>query len=140
MAIDFHVDGLNYLLRGKGKIRSTLIAIAEENSAKILQLDYIFVDKRKIRKINIQFLNHNYSTDIITFPYSEGNEIESEIYICIPVVMENAKRFGTSSYEELIRVIFHGLLHLVGYDDHSPEDAKEMRFQEDKWLEYFHQL
>lgn len=140
MSISFYTEGVEYLLRGKGKIRETLLAIAKENNARIANLSYVLVDRKRIRKINVDFLGHNYDTDIITFPYSEGSVVESEVYVCLPVVRENANRFNASTYDELVRVLIHGLLHMVGYDDHSPEDLKEMRAEEDRWLAYFHSL
>ncbi len=140
MSISFHTDGVDYLLRHKREIRASLHAMAESEGARIERLDYILCGKPQIKRINVQFLQHDYHTDIITFPYQQGEQIESDIYICIPVIMENARRFGTKTYQELVRVIFHGLLHMLGYDDHGPKEAEEMRRQEDRWLEYFKRL
>ncbi len=139
-SISFHTDGVDYLLRHKHRIRATLEAMATSEGAEIERIDYILCGKPQIKRINIYFLNHHYYTDIITFPYQQGEVVESDIYICIPVIRENAKRFGTKTYQELVRVIFHGLLHMLGYDDHSTDDAREMRRQEDRWLKYFNEL
>ena len=112
--------------------------MCKENGYSLGNVNYILCSKSVIKKINIRYLNHNYYTDIITFPLSEEPKvITADIFVCIPVVLENAKRFSTSAYYEVVRVLFHGILHLIGYDDHSPEDQQSMRNAEEFWLSQF---
>ena len=84
--------------------------------------------------MNIKYLQHDYFTDIITFDYCEKNILSGDLFISIDSVRENANFYGTEFKEELNRVIVHGLLHLIGYDDHSPEDIATMRSKENYYL------
>ena len=90
--------------------------------------------------MNNQHLNHNYYTDVITFDYSDqlNNVLSGEIYISIDTVKTNATKFNTSFYEELHRVIIHGVLHLCGYKDKSAKDKKTIRNKENESLSLFH--
>ena len=90
-------------------------------------LTFIFCDDEYLHKINLEFLNHDTLTDIITFDYTLGKEIHGEIYISIDRVKENASEFNVSFEEELHRVIIHGVLHLCGYKDKSETDEKQMQ-------------
>ena len=97
-----------------------------------------FVSANQIKKINIDFLNHNYSTDIITFDYSEKKlVIDSEIYISVDDAEYNAKRFNVSFFEEILRLVIHGILHLLGYDDMNSNAKREMKKIEDKLFEKY---
>jgi rRNA maturation RNase YbeY len=88
--------------------------------------------------MNRQFLEHDYYTDIITFPLSETEkEIEAEIYISVDRVKDNAEKFKTEFLDELHRVIFHGVLHLMGYKDKTIVDKETMRNKENEWLRRF---
>ena len=97
-------------------------------------LNYIFCDDEYLIKINIEFLNHNTYTDIITFDYCVGDELISDIYISTERVAENAKEFNETFEGELNRVLIHGLLHLCGYKDKTEEDATLMRSKENYYL------
>ena len=85
-------------------------------------------------KINMEYLNHDYFTDIITFNYNDGKKISGDLFISFDRVEENAKKFRTTLEKELIRVIFHGLLHLVGYNDKTTSEIKVMRSKENFYL------
>jgi probable rRNA maturation factor len=85
-------------------------------------------------EINIEYLKHNYYTDIITFNYVEGNIISGDLFISVDRVKENSTEFNTSLIKELYRVIFHGILHLIGYNDKTEEEQKIMRGKEDLYL------
>jgi rRNA maturation RNase YbeY len=93
-----------------------------------------------MREINKKFLAHDYDTDIITFPFSNSNNpIEAELYISIPKIREQAEEWNCSFKEELHRVIFHGALHLCGYNDKKEGEKKLMREKENYYLgKYFH--
>jgi len=94
----------------------------------------ILCSDKYLLDINIEYLKHNYFTDIITFNYVEGNTVSGDLFISIDRVKENSKEFNTSWKKELYRVIFHGLLHLIGYNDKTVEEKKTMREKEDLYL------
>ncbi len=97
-------------------------------------ISIIFCSDNYILDVNIRYLNHDYFTDIITFDYCDGNRLSGDLFISVDSVKENSVEFGTDFAEELHRVIVHGLLHLIGYDDHTPEEQKIMRAKEDYYL------
>ena len=88
-----------------------------------------------ILDVNMKYLQHDYFTDIITFDYCEKDFLNGDLFISIDSVRENALYYGTEFADELNRVMVHGLLHLIGYDDHSEEDIKMMRYKENYYLE-----
>ena len=108
--------------------------VAESEIRRIGDLNIIFCSDPYILNINIQYLGHDYFTDIITFDYCEGSKLSGDLFISIDSVRENAEFYRTEFHEELHRVIVHGVLHLIGYDDHTPEDVKTMRAKEDYYL------
>ncbi len=102
------------------------------------EINYIFCDDDYLHKINLQYLNHDTLTDIISFDYSEGNFLQGDIFISIERVQDNAKDFNISLLEELKRVMAHGILHYCGYKDKSVEDEKLMRQKEEEKMKMFH--
>ena len=98
------------------------------------ELNYIFCNDQYLHKINVEFLNHDTLTDIISFDYSVGNNLHGDIFISVDRVRENAVQFSSSFLEELHRVIIHGILHYCGYTDKEEEDRKVMRAREDFYL------
>jgi probable rRNA maturation factor len=133
-----HFSGRHRFLDGNArkKIRLLLKTIAETKGQKIVDLNYVFLHDDELLEINIEHLNHNTYTDIITFDLSESesNGIEGEIYISTDRVKENSATHKTNETHELIRVISHGLLHLLGYKDKKPADAIVMRTEEEVCL------
>lgn len=105
------------------------------------QLNVVFCTDEALLKINNEFLKHDYYTDIITFPLSsEGQPVEAELYISIDRINENAKQQEIKFTKELHRVLFHGCLHLTGYNDKSSQQIKNIREREDYYLRlYFHE-
>jgi probable rRNA maturation factor len=106
--------------------------IAKSYDSKIETLTYIFCSDDYLLEINKEHLNHDYYTDIITFPYQQGKTIESDIFISVDRVKENAEELGVDIETEMYRVISHGLLHLIGFGDKTEEDVIKMRAAEDK--------
>jgi probable rRNA maturation factor len=94
----------------------------------------VYCGRRLIRSINREFLQHDYATDTITFRYNEGSEVEGEFYISLDVIGENARRFGTDFLMELLRVTIHSALHLIGYEDGTPEERFHIQEKEDLYL------
>lgn len=105
------------------------------NYGKILgDINYIFVDDETMLDINRRFIGHDYYTDHIGFDYSQGNALSGDIYISLDTVRTNAELFGVKQDEELHRIIIHGLLHLCGLCDKTPEEREQMQQAEDKAL------
>ena len=114
---------------------SWLKIVAESEIRQLGDVNIIFCSDPYILKINLQYLGHDYFTDIITFDYCEGKRISGDLFISVDCVRENAAFYGTDFQEELHRVIVHGVLHLIGYDDHTDEDIATMRSKENYYLE-----
>lgn len=130
MAITFHKENVDFELPKEENLTNWLESIADSEEKKLSELTYVFCSDDYLLNINRQYLNHDYYTDIITFPYKQGKEIESDIFISIDRVKENAIEFNSTFKQEILRVIAHGLLHLMGYKDHTEEDKKVMREKE----------
>lgn len=127
-----------FRLKNKNKIRLWLEECAAKEHKSIKQITYIFCSDEYLLHINQTYLNHNTYTDIITFDYTEENNLIGEIYISVERIKENAKKYKVPFMEELLRVIVHGLLHLSGYKDKSKQEKKVMREKENEKLNLFH--
>ena len=119
-------------------VKEVIKDLFKKEKTRLAQLQYIFCSDEYLLEINKQHLKHNYFTDIITFDLSETPDaVTGEIYISIDRVKENAQTYKVSFKQELLRVIFHGALHLCGYKDKSEKDEALMRKAEDKYLQYY---
>jgi probable rRNA maturation factor len=107
---------------------------AEQYGKKTGEIAFIFCNDDKILEINRQYLQHDYYTDIITFDYSQHNIISGDIFISLDTVKTNAEKFGVDFNQELHRIIIHGILHLCGQDDKTPESRKAMTAKENEAL------
>ena len=134
--IGFHYETDFLLENTESFIRWIKNIISEENK-KLGDLNYIFCDDKYLLEKNIKYLDHDTLTDIITFSYCEGDVISSDIMISVERVMENSSIFGNSFLEELNRVMVHGILHLVGYNDKTKEEKEIMRTKEDYYVNKF---
>jgi probable rRNA maturation factor len=135
MAIQFFFLQQNISLTQRTALKVFIDSIFKKERRKLESLTYIFCSDDYLLEINKSHLRHNYYTDIITFDLSETTEaITGEIYISADRVRDNASTLKVSIKEELHRVIFHGALHLCGYKDKTPKDAKEMREAEERCL------
>ena len=116
-------------------LKKFIVLVFKKEGVSLAGLDIIFCDDAYLLELNRQFLQHDFYTDILSFPLSGINEpLQGEIYISIPRVRDNAKDSGSSFQTELHRVIFHGLLHFCGYKDKTKADLRKMRSMEDKYL------
>lgn len=111
--------------------------VAKSYGKVVGDINYIFVDDETILDINRRFIGHDYYTDHIGFDYSEGNALSGDIYISLDTVRTNAELYRVSSGEELRRIIIHGLLHLCGLRDKTPEERTQMQKAEDKALNLY---
>lgn len=128
-------NGQTKYARGKTQqIKKTIKQIIKDHGYRLRRIDYIFINDEELLEINKQSLNHDFYTDIISFDYTEDKTIEGEIYISIDRVLENAKKYNQEFHVELLRVIFHGVLHYVGYKDKKKPDAELMRKKEEYYI------
>jgi rRNA maturation RNase YbeY len=128
------------VLKQRIMLKSFLQKTAIKEGRPIHSLNIIFCSDEYLLSINKQFLNHDYYTDIITFDLSESKKgpVTAELYISYDRVKDNARQMKTTTTKELHRVVFHGLLHLLGYKDKTTKDQMEMRKMEDKLIaKYF---
>ena len=102
------------------------------------EINYIFCDDEYLHKINVEYLDHDTLTDIISFDYTVGNVLQGDIFVSVERVKDNANDFNVSFEEELKRVLSHGVLHYCGYKDKSPKDEALMRFKEEEKMQMFH--
>jgi len=134
MPISFHKEEIEFELPAEEALMSWLTKMAEEAGCTISSLCYIFCSDEYLLNINKSYLKHDYYTDIITFPYKQGKEIESDIFISIDRVRDNAESYNTTFDQELLRVVAHGLLHMVGYGDKTESEQAEMTKMENEAL------
>jgi len=132
--VRFFNEDTNFSYKGKELVRKWYKFAAETELKCLGQVNIIFCSDNYILDINMKYLQHDYFTDIITFDYCEGNKLSGDLFISIDSVRENAEFYKTEFKDELDRVIIHGLLHLIGYDDYTPEDQTKMRSKEDYYL------
>lgn len=132
--ISYYFQDTDFKFRDRRKTNEWLKLAAESEIRRIGYISIIFCSDNYVLDINQKYLQHDYFTDIITFDYCEGDRLSGDLFISVDSVRENSVEFGTEFKDELDRVIIHGLLHLVGYDDHTEKDIKLMRSKENYYL------
>ena len=133
MPVQFFSQHISFNLKKKYSARKLLLSVIKKEKQKAGDINYIFCNDAFLLALNKRFLKHNTLTDIITFQYP-SKKLSAEIYISIPRVRENAKKFNIPFESEIHRVLIHGMLHLCGYKDKKAADKKRMREKEDYYL------
>jgi probable rRNA maturation factor len=133
--VRFFSENINFTIPQKLFLKRWINQIIENSQNKTGEVNIIFTSDTYLLEINKKYLNHNYFTDIITFNYNEGINISGDIYISIETVRNNASLYSVAFLNELHRVIIHGILHLLGYNDHTDNEIILMRKMEDNALE-----
>lgn len=131
--IQFFFENIDQIEISPNTIKWLEELIISENR-KLGEITYIFCDDEYLLKVNRDFLDHDYYTDIITFDYVKGKTISADIFVSLPRILENSKTLAKDFKSELHRVLAHGILHLIGYKDKTDEEIAEMRAKEDFYL------
>jgi|SRR5215471_2229743 len=139
MAIAFHFQTSRFSLP-RNKIKDWLLLSAFMEHKEVVDIQYVFCDDQYLLELNNKFLHHNTYTDIVTFDDSSRNALRAEIYISVDRVRENARNFDTTFKNELLRVMIHGVLHCMGYDDHSQKDKQKIQKKENEYLKLFSEM
>jgi rRNA maturation RNase YbeY len=121
----------------KFNIESNIEKLVTNENKTLGDVNYILCSDAYLLDINRQYLNHDYYTDVISFDYCEDNVISGDIFISVDTVADNAKEYGVTFEKELARVMIHGVLHFVGYNDKSDEEVPVMRAKENQYLSLF---
>ena len=132
--VSYFTEDTNFAFKEKRITAKWLKFVAASEAKKLGDIGIIFCSDNYILEVNIKYLQHDYYTDIITFDYCEGDTLSGDLFISVDSVRENAAFYGVEFPVELNRVIVHGLLHLIGYDDHADEDIAVMRAKENYYL------
>ncbi|PKP41582.1 MAG: rRNA maturation RNase YbeY [Bacteroidetes bacterium HGW-Bacteroidetes-10] len=136
--ITYHKEGTTFAIKGKRSLNkwiSETISSESGGSLRVGDISVILCSDEYLLSVNKQFLKHDYYTDIITFNYCEGDRVSGDLFISVDSVRENAKTYGATFQEELHRVLIHGVLHLLGYDDHTDAEKVIMKERENLSLQ-----
>lgn len=137
MKIEFHYE-IDYTLDLEERYSDWISRLITKEGAILGNLDYVFCDDKYLLEINEKYLNHNTLTDIITFDYTDDKTVSGDIFISVDRVKENASKFEVDFIVELQRVMSHGVLHLLGYNDKTQKEKDVMRSKENEMIDMFH--
>jgi probable rRNA maturation factor len=137
MMINYYYES-EFALKDEDKYTNWIKRIVNSENKKLGELSYIFCSDDYLFELNEKYLGHSTFTDIITFDYSENENLSGEVYISIDRVIENAEEYKEEFERELLRVMAHGILHLAGYNDKEDKERKSMRVKENEKIEMFH--
>ena len=129
----YNVEDIDFQLVNQNLLSVWIEKTIENEGATLGAVSYIFCSDDYLHQMNVEYLNHDTLTDVITFPYND-NPIEGDIFISIDRVKDNAQDLNIAFNDELHRVMIHGVLHLCGYNDETDEQEAEMRQKEDEYL------
>lgn len=132
-----YYKNVKFRLRKTREIKNWIVQVIRSEEKEPGDLSFIFASDKYIKEINKEFLNHNYNTDVIAFDYKKGNVINGEIYLGINKIRKNAVQYKNTILNEVLRVMVHGVLHIIGYDDKTEIEEKKMKKMEDIYLEIF---
>ena len=135
--INFYTEEVVFPALNFKDVKQWIKKIIENHKFKLGDVSIIFCNDEYLLSINKTYLNHNYYTDIITFNYNNKNVLSGDIFISVDTVKLNAKEFAVAESDEFMRVIIHGILHLLGFNDSNDEEKLEMRRKENESLELF---
>ena len=136
--VQFYSLNRSPVLRERNRLKLFIENLFMAEKKKLGNLSFIFCSDEHLLSINKDFLKHDFYTDVITFDLSSSkNETEGEVYLSVDRIKDNANKLGVSFKEELHRVVFHGALHLCGYNDKSKTDQQQMRLTENKYLKLY---
>ena len=127
----YHTD---FFLSNEAQVADWLLSVLTNEGVEALSVDYSFVDKKQMIKINKEHLKHNYLTDVLAFDYSENRKIQGDVFVSEEKVRANAQEYSQGFSTELMRVMLHGLLHLCGHKDKTLEEKNKIRGLEEKYL------
>ncbi len=140
MAVHYYTDDCHYVLPQKRLTAQWLEQVALAEGYSMGDVNYIFCSAARLLEMNRQYLGHDYFTDVITFDYSDLKDekyVSGDIFIDVETVKDNARQYGATYLKEMRRVVVHGVLHLCGQGDKTPETNKEMHAKEDKYLKFW---
>jgi len=135
LPINFFLEDIQYRIRKLKLLRHWINKAVELENSTIEEITYIFCSDNYLHKLNIEYLEHDTFTDIITFQYNEENSaLHSDIFVSIDRIKENSKLYNQRLLDEFHRIMIHGVLHLLGYKDKTPEEKQEMTDKENYYL------
>ena len=132
--VRYFIQDTDFLFKRRAVHNAWLKAVAVEENCRLGEISVIFCSDAYLLDMNKKYLGHDYFTDIITFDYSEGELLSGDLFISVDTVRSNAAFYSAEFDDELDRVIVHGILHLIGYDDHSEEEFAAMKEKENYYL------
>lgn len=137
MKVNFFTESLSFKIKNPVKIKNWIKNSISDYNKIVGDINFIFTSDLELQKINVQYLNKDYFTDIITFNYCNKNIISGDIYISIDRVKNNAEKYKQEFNQELRRIIIHGILHLIGFNDKTKKEKELMTKEEDKLLKKY---